>query len=98
MATNDCHYSMEDHWEAHDVLFCLGTDKIRSDTNRIRYEPKQFYIKSVDEMVKLFPEAPKAIENTIKLKPHHKAKENVIRIINKLKKHLDSLPAPASSA
>ena len=28
VATNDCHYALKEHWEAHDVLFCLGTDKI----------------------------------------------------------------------
>ena len=67
VATNDCHYSMKDHWEAHDVLFCLGTDKMRTDTNRVQYEPEQFYIKSVDEMVKLFPGVPQALENTIKI-------------------------------
>ena len=67
VATNDCHYSMKDHWEAHDVLFCLGTDKIRTDTNRVQYEPEQFYIKSVDEMVELFPNVPNALENTIKI-------------------------------
>ena len=46
IATNDCHYALKEHWEAHDVLFCLGTDKNRSDKNRLRYEPEQFYIKS----------------------------------------------------
>jgi len=67
VATNDCHYSQVEHWEAHDVLFCLGTDKTRNDTNRVRYEPRQFYIKSVDEMVKQFPNTPDALENTLKI-------------------------------
>ncbi len=59
VATNDCHYALEEHWEAHDVLFCLGTDKSRSDTNRLRYEPRQFYIKTTDEMKHLFSDMPK---------------------------------------
>jgi len=67
VATNDCHYALEDHWEAHDVLFCLGTDKNRSDTNRVRYEPRQFYIKTVDEMFDLFRETPQALENSLRI-------------------------------
>ncbi len=67
VATNDCHYALEEHWEAHDVLFCLGTDKNRSDTDRLRYEPRQFYIKSVEEMNHLFSDTPKALENTLKI-------------------------------
>ena len=67
VATNDCHYALEDHWEAHDVLFCLGTDKNRNDINRVKYEPRQFYIKSTDEMYKIFKEYPSALENTIKI-------------------------------
>ncbi len=67
VATNDCHYALEEHWEAHDVLFCLGTDKNRDDPNRVRYEPRQFYIKSTDDMYNLFRDTPQAIENTIKI-------------------------------
>ncbi len=65
IATNDCHYAQEDHWEAHDVLFCLGTGKDRDDPNRLRYEPRQFYIKSTDEMYELFKDCPEALENTL---------------------------------
>ena len=67
VATNDCHYALMEHWEAHDVLFCLGTDKNRSDPNRLRYEPRQFYIKSTDEMFALFKDVPQALENTIRI-------------------------------
>ena len=62
VATNDCHYALEEHWEAHDVLFCLGTDKNRDDPNRVRYEPKQFYIKSADDMYKLLRTLPKQLK------------------------------------
>ena len=67
ICTNDCHYAQEDHWEAHDVLFCLGTGKDRDDPNRMRYEPRQFYIKSTDEMYALFKDTPEALENTLKI-------------------------------
>ena len=64
IATNDNHYAFEEHWESHDILFCCGMGKEISDTNRLKYEPRQFYIKSQDEMHKMFKEFPGAIENT----------------------------------
>ena len=64
VATNDNHYAFEEHWESHDILFCCGMGKELSDTNRLRYEPRQFYIKTQDEMHKLFKDFPGAIENT----------------------------------
>ena len=67
VATNDCHYCLEEHSDAHDVLFCLGTGKDRADANRLRYEPNQFYIKSTDEMHTLFKDNPKALENTLEI-------------------------------
>lgn len=67
ICTNDCHYAREEHWEAHDILFCLGTQRGRDDPNRIRYEPRQFYIKSADEMWNLFSDYPGAMENTLKI-------------------------------
>lgn len=67
IATNDCHYAKREHWEAHDILFCLGTQKKRSDINRQKYEPEQFYIKSQDEMFKTFKDFPGALENTRKI-------------------------------
>ena len=88
VATNDCHYALEEHWEAHDVLFCLGTDKNRDDPNRIRYEPRQFYIKTADEMYKLFKDTPTALENTLKIA------ESCDLDIPMGKYHLPSFPIP----
>ncbi len=65
IATNDCHYCLEEHSNAHDVLFCLGTGKNRDDINRLKYEPNQFYIKSTDEMYEIFKDVPEALENTL---------------------------------
>jgi len=67
VCTNDCHYAYEDHWQAHDILFCLGTGKNRNDKDRLRYEPRKFYIKSADEMWNLFKDYPDALENTVKI-------------------------------
>ena len=67
IATNDCHYCLEEHSNAHDVLFCLGTGKDRDDINRLKYEPNQFYIKSVDEMYEIFKDVPEALEITLSI-------------------------------
>lgn len=64
VATNDCHYARKEHWEAHDILFCLGTGKDRDDPKRQRYATPEFYFKSQDEMWKLFKDYPRAMENT----------------------------------
>ncbi|HAG68893.1 MAG TPA: DNA polymerase III subunit alpha, partial [Lachnospiraceae bacterium] len=64
VATNDCHYTYKDDWEAHDILLCLQTGKKLMDEDRLRYEPGQFYVRSEEEMRSLFPYALKALENT----------------------------------
>ena len=64
IATNDCHYSLKENWEAHDIMFCLGTGKDRDDPKRQRYATREFYFKSQDEMWKLFKKYPNAIENS----------------------------------
>ena len=67
VCTNDAHYAKQSHWEAHDILICLGTGKERSDPNRLRYATPEFYFKTQDEMHTLFKEFPQAIENTRKI-------------------------------
>ena len=91
VATNDCHYCLEEHWEAHDVLFCLGTNKSRGDMNRVRYEPREFYIKTEDEMLKRFSETPEALDNTLQIA------ESCNLTINMGDYHLPAFPIPNSS-
>ncbi len=67
VATNDIHYTYADDEKPHDVLLCLQTGKKLSDTDRMRYEGGQYYVKSEEEMSSLFPYAPEAIENTQKI-------------------------------
>ena len=67
VATNDVHYTMAEDAEPHDVLLCLQTGKKLSDEDRMRYEGGQYYVKSPEEMVSLFPYALEALENTQKI-------------------------------
>lgn len=64
IVTNDCHYTYEDDVKPHDILLCLQTGKKLSDTDRLRYEGGQFFVKSEEEMRGIFPYALEAIENT----------------------------------
>ncbi|MEE1305495.1 MAG: DNA polymerase III subunit alpha [Agathobacter sp.] len=67
VCTNDVHYTYASDVEAHDVLLCIQTGKKVSDEDRMRYEGGQFYVKSEEEMCKLFPYAREAVENTQKI-------------------------------
>ncbi|MDY6287634.1 MAG: DNA polymerase III subunit alpha [Lachnospiraceae bacterium] len=67
ICTNDCHYTRAEDADAHDILLCIQTGKKVSDTERLRYEGGQFYVKSEEEMAALFPYAPEALENTQKI-------------------------------
>ena len=67
VATNDIHYTLAEDAQAHDVLLCIQTGKKVSDTDRMRYEGGQYYVKSPEEMAELFPYAREAIENTHKI-------------------------------
>lgn len=67
VATNDVHYIYDSDAEAHDILLCIQTGKKVSDTDRMRYEGGQYYLKSAGEMEALFPYAKEALENTHKI-------------------------------
>ncbi|MCS7049296.1 MAG: DNA polymerase III subunit alpha [Verrucomicrobiae bacterium] len=67
VATNDVHYLEHAHWEAHDVLICLQTQSQLNDPKRMRYNSDQFYLKSPEEMARLFHEVPQALRNTLEV-------------------------------
>ena len=64
VATNDVHYTYEDDVAAHDILLCIQTNKKVNDTDRMRYEGGQFFLKSPEQMENLFGYVPEALENT----------------------------------
>ena len=67
VATNDIHYTYAEDVKPHDILLCLQTGKRLSDEDRMRYEGGQYYVKSPEEMDRLFPYALQALENTQKI-------------------------------
>ena len=64
VCTNDAHYLRREDAESHDVLLCIQTGKTVDDENRMRYEPRNFYLRSTEEMETLFSGYPEAVENT----------------------------------
>ena len=46
VCTNDCHYLAPEDAESHDVLLCIQTGKLVEDEKRMRYEPRNFYVRS----------------------------------------------------
>ena len=67
VATNDVHYLNKEDHITHDILLCIQTGKTINDEGRMKFPGSEFYLKSHDEMLSLFPYAPEAIENTLKI-------------------------------
>ncbi len=63
VATNDCHYLGKDDYEAHDILLCVGTGKIASEKQRLKFDTNEFYYKAPEEMEAAFAHCPEAVEN-----------------------------------
>ncbi|MBQ1840464.1 MAG: DNA polymerase III subunit alpha, partial [Atopobiaceae bacterium] len=66
IATNDAHFVLEEHGDAHDHLICLATQKDYDDPTRMHYT-KQEWLKSPDEMAAIFADLPEALENTMEI-------------------------------
>lgn len=66
VATNDVHFVTREDGIAHDVMLAIQHEKKISDPGRIRYSHLE-YLKTEDEMRRLFPEHPEVIENTLEV-------------------------------
>ena len=67
VATNDAHYLKKEDAYNHEVLLCIQTGKRMTDSDRMRFETDELYIKSPEEMSDYFKAFPDAIENTVKI-------------------------------
>ena len=67
VATNDIHYAKRDQADAHDVLLCIGTGKTVNESNRMRMTDPSYYMRSPEEMARLYAHLPEALENTVKI-------------------------------
>ncbi len=65
VATNDSHYLCEDDHHAHEVLLCVQTAGSIHDPKRFKFDSDQFYVKSAEEMERLFSHAPEVVSRTM---------------------------------
>ena len=64
IATNDTHYPHQDNADAHEAFMCIAMNKEFDDPNRLRHSVHEFYLKSPEQMEKLFADIPEALETT----------------------------------
>ena len=88
VVTNDAHYLRREDAKMQDVLLCIQTGKTVEDPNRWRFETEEFYLKSEEELRKLFPNCDEAFENTAKIAERC----NLDFVFNQY--HLPSFPVP----
>jgi DNA polymerase-3 subunit alpha len=66
VAANDVHFLRRCDHAAHDVMLCIGTQRMGADEDRMRYLP-ELYLKSPAEMRELFRDFPESITNTLEI-------------------------------
>jgi DNA polymerase-3 subunit alpha len=67
VATNDLHYVDEHDAASHDVLLCVQTGKQLDSPKRMKFDSNEYYLKSPEEMARLFPELPEALKNSVRI-------------------------------
>src|ERR1051325_6854216 len=93
VATNDAHCLMPQDARAHDVLLCIGSGKTVNDENRLKYGTPNFYVRSPEEMWRIFgDELPEVLQRTVEIAERCELK--LPEGIN----YLPNYPIPASDA
>ena len=78
IASNDSHYVDQKDFNAHDILLCINTgekqstpalrefsdDDVMTKNKRFAFPNDQFFLKTTEEMSKVFEDIPHAIDNT----------------------------------
>ncbi|HTQ39254.1 MAG TPA: DNA polymerase III subunit alpha [Pirellulales bacterium] len=64
VATSDAHYVNQEDSDAQDVMLCINTGKFRSDTNRMRMDTNQFFLRSPAQMYEAFPGLDEALKQS----------------------------------
>ncbi|MBS0631750.1 MAG: DNA polymerase III subunit alpha [Verrucomicrobia bacterium] len=64
IATNDVHYVRKTDSGPHDAMLCIQTGAKIDEEKRMRFTGQEFYLKSREEMDRIFKEVPESITNT----------------------------------
>jgi DNA polymerase-3 subunit alpha len=88
IATNDSHYIASDDSRAHEILLCVQTAGSMNDPKRFKFGTNEFYIKTADEMARLFAHAPHVISGTMQFPERCNLK------LNKVENPFPAFPVP----
>ncbi|PYY15536.1 MAG: DNA polymerase III subunit alpha [Acidobacteria bacterium] len=89
VATNDSHYICGEDSYAHEVLLCVQTASSIHDEKRFKFDSDQFYVKSAEEMQRIFGEIPDVLKRTMAIAERCNAK------IDKVKNPFPKFDVPA---
>lgn len=64
IASNDCHYCRKEQARSQEVLMAMSTSRCIKDERRIKFPYDEFYLKSAEEMSKIFGSHPEMLLNT----------------------------------
>ena len=64
VATNDVHYISKEDSEMQQVLICIQTNHTLGEDTGMEFQTQEFYLKSEQEMLSLFPDYADAVERT----------------------------------
>ena len=67
VATNNVHYHVRERHQLHDCLVAVQHLRSLEESHRERRANSEFYLKSPQEMARLFSECPEAIANTLRI-------------------------------
>ena len=65
VATNDAHYINPEDAKYQDILLAIQTGALLSDPDRMRMTDPSYYLRSPEEMTRLFGEVPESLSNTL---------------------------------
>ncbi len=65
VATNDVHYIDQADWRYQDIMLAIQTGSVLSDPNRMRMTSPTYYLRSPEEMARMFSAVPESLSNTL---------------------------------
>ena len=67
VATGDVHYVCHQDADAHEALLAIQTRDVLSNPKRFKFDTKEFYLKSAEEMLRALPEYPESLGVTLEI-------------------------------
>ncbi|HEV2272347.1 MAG TPA: DNA polymerase III subunit alpha [Steroidobacteraceae bacterium] len=67
VATNDVRFLKQSDFESHEARVCIHDGALLADANRVRRYTAQQYLRSPEEMARLFSDIPEALANSVEI-------------------------------